>query len=112
MLLAMSITVAVGILAAILLLLLSWMAYRYCSVGVALVMLLAVLEPIWGRLPPIRLGLHIYPTDIDSMRVAIERIVFSPTRLKALKELGPSRAAKFSWAKCANETLDVYRSVL
>lgn len=49
------------------------------------------------------------PLDIESIRVATERVLQSPARRAELIELGRSRREQFSWERCARETLDVYR---
>ncbi len=56
-------------------------------------------------------GEYFDPLSQDEMRHALEAVVFSPTRTAELIALGRAQAAKFSWEKCAKETLDVYRKV-
>jgi glycosyltransferase involved in cell wall biosynthesis len=48
----------------------------------------------------------------DSIRVAMEHVVNSNSRREHLISLGKLRCAEFSWQRCANETLDVYRSLI
>ena len=52
------------------------------------------------------------PEDLEAMRGAIENVVFSPERTGQLVSSGYERLDRFSWKKCAEETLDVYNKVL
>ncbi len=52
------------------------------------------------------------PYDVDSMRRAMELIVYDETMRQTLIERGRSQYKKFSWERCAQETLAVYGSVL
>ena len=52
------------------------------------------------------------PADETAMRVAIERVVSSSERSMFLVERGYERIERFSWRKCAQDTLDVYDKVL
>ncbi len=52
------------------------------------------------------------PHDVDAIRTALERVALSPTRRAELVALGRAQAQRFSWARCASETLAVYRRVL
>lgn len=52
------------------------------------------------------------PSRIDSISDAIQRVMESSTRKADLIARGRVRSAKFSWARCAEETLAVYRSVV
>ena len=56
-------------------------------------------------------GEYFDPERPDSIAPAIERIVFSQERTDELIELGRMRAALFTWKRCADETLGVYRSL-
>ena len=49
------------------------------------------------------------PDEPESMAVAIERVVFDDARRGQLLARGRERIKDFSWARCARETLDVYR---
>lgn len=51
------------------------------------------------------------PLDTDDMKYAIEKVVYSESRIEILKALGERRLMSFSWDKCSKETLDVYRSL-
>jgi glycosyltransferase involved in cell wall biosynthesis len=57
-------------------------------------------------------GEYFDPSSIDDMRRAIEAVVYSDSRIQALKLLGQERLTHFSWPKCVHETLAVYRSVI
>lgn len=52
------------------------------------------------------------PKSIDDMAVAIERVVYSPSRTQDLIERGRKRLDLFSWERCADRTLDIYRSLV
>ena len=54
-------------------------------------------------------GVYFNPHDIEEMRNAIERIVFSEDLKKQLVTLGYENIKKFSPSKCASKTLEVYR---
>lgn len=56
-------------------------------------------------------GVYFDPDDIEGIKSAIESVVFSPEKMKIMSKLGRERAKLFTWHKCANETLDVYRKV-
>jgi len=57
-------------------------------------------------------GEYFDPDRPDSIAPAIERIVFSQERTDELIELGRRRAALFTWKRCADETLGVYRQLV
>jgi len=52
------------------------------------------------------------PESVESMRLSIERVVYSESRSDELIQAGKERCTLFSWQKCANETLDVYQKML
>lgn len=52
------------------------------------------------------------PYDVDDMSRAIEEVVFSPSLRQAMIARGKSRVKLFSWEKCAQETMSVYKKVL
>jgi len=52
------------------------------------------------------------PSDVPAIGAAIEAVVRSTQRRQELVRRGHERLKAFSWAKCAAETMDVYRSVL
>jgi glycosyltransferase involved in cell wall biosynthesis len=51
------------------------------------------------------------PIDPADMAVAIERVVFSSVRTQDLIEKGLERVKCFTWDKCAQHHLDVYRAL-
>jgi glycosyltransferase involved in cell wall biosynthesis len=54
-------------------------------------------------------GQYFSPRDADEMRHAIETVVYSDERVAELRQAGLSQISKFSWEKCARETLNIYR---
>lgn len=52
------------------------------------------------------------PYEPDSIQKAIERVVYGDALREALIAHGRERIKLFSWARCAQETLDVYSRVL
>ena len=50
--------------------------------------------------------------NILEMQNVMEDYIFSDYKLKKLIELGKKQSMKFSWEKCVNETLDVYKKLL
>ena len=50
--------------------------------------------------------------NILEMQSVMEDHLFSDYKLKELIELGKKQSMKFSWEKCVNETLDVYKKLL
>ncbi len=56
-------------------------------------------------------GEYFDPADIESVRNAIERAVASDSHRKLLIAKGRERLKKFSWDRCAVETLDIYRKL-
>lgn len=52
------------------------------------------------------------PNDVDSIREAIENVVYLPSFSNELVLLGYENLKKFSWQKCASETLNIYRNFL
>lgn len=51
------------------------------------------------------------PYDIENMKNSIEKVVFSPIYSKYLIEKGLLRIKEFSWEKCAQETLNIYKKI-
>jgi glycosyltransferase involved in cell wall biosynthesis len=51
------------------------------------------------------------PHQVDSMRCAIERVVFSEEKTRALIEKGNARVKQFTWEQCAEKTLKIYRTL-
>jgi len=52
------------------------------------------------------------PYNPDSIRGAIERVIGDTQLREVLIRRGQERIKLFSWERCAQETLDVYRKVL
>jgi glycosyltransferase involved in cell wall biosynthesis len=57
-------------------------------------------------------GLMFDPYDIQSIKSALEKIVIDETLREDLINRGRARIKKFSWERCARETLDVYQKIL
>ncbi len=56
-------------------------------------------------------GLLIDPKDVADLRSALIRVITDANLRGEMSEKGLKRAARFSWAKTAAETLEVYRSL-
>jgi len=52
------------------------------------------------------------PLNAEEMAESMHRILTSPALVKKLVEAGKSRCERFSWARCALETVGVYEQVL
>lgn len=52
------------------------------------------------------------PTDVDAIADGMQRLIEDPSLRSHLATEGPQRARFFSWARMAEQTLGVYRSVL
>lgn len=57
-------------------------------------------------------GEYFNPDDAYSLQLAIERVVSSPIRMDELREAGQNRLQFFSWDRCAQETLNIYKKLL
>ncbi len=57
-------------------------------------------------------GEYFNPSDTKDMQQAIESVVYSDSRIAELTTRGMERLTHFSWAKCAEQTLAVYRTLL
>ena len=57
-------------------------------------------------------GIYFDPSDIESIREAIENVLQSSDLRADLKERGLLRSKLFSWQKCARETTRIYLNVL
>lgn len=51
------------------------------------------------------------PLDIEGLARAIQTALLDPKLREALKARGQKRAAEFSWEKCAQATMELYRQV-
>jgi alpha-1,3-rhamnosyl/mannosyltransferase len=56
-------------------------------------------------------GIQVDPHDVDALRSAVNRLAEDDALWEALRSSGLARAAQFSWRRCAEETLAVYRLV-
>lgn len=52
------------------------------------------------------------PGDIAALTAAIEAVAFDAAEAARLAAAGTERLKRFSWARCAAETADIYRSLL
>ena len=52
------------------------------------------------------------PESACDMVEAIERVVYSPTRIDELVGEGHQRQAHFTWERCARKTLDIYNQLV
>jgi glycosyltransferase involved in cell wall biosynthesis len=52
------------------------------------------------------------PSDTASIQHTLEATLFDQNLLDDLRKRGLERQSKFSWDRCANETLAVYNSLL
>jgi glycosyltransferase involved in cell wall biosynthesis len=57
-------------------------------------------------------GVLVEPTDAAQLAGAIRELLVNPQRVDILRERGYAQAQRFSWEKCARETISVYRQVL
>lgn len=56
-------------------------------------------------------GEYFDPTRADSIAQAMESVLYSTMRRQELISLGHERFARFSWNRCARETLAIYRTL-
>jgi glycosyltransferase involved in cell wall biosynthesis len=54
-------------------------------------------------------GAYFDPTDVDAITAVLEAVAFSDTQRRVLIGSGYERCTKFSWPRCAAETLALYR---
>lgn len=57
-------------------------------------------------------GEYFDPSSIDSIKTALEKILSSDEERLILIKKGYERSKQFSWARCAQETLEVYRNLV
>ena len=55
-------------------------------------------------------GEYFNPNEVEDIKFAIENVVFSEQYAEDLKKKGLQRVKNFSWEKCANETLKIYKN--
>lgn len=56
-------------------------------------------------------ALLVAPNDVEELTVALWRLLTDDQVWTELQQKGFKRAERFSWARAARETLDVYRSI-
>lgn len=56
-------------------------------------------------------GLLVDPTSVEAIAAAIERVVNDAVLRQTLRARGLERAQRFTWARAAQQTLEVYRRV-
>jgi glycosyltransferase involved in cell wall biosynthesis len=52
------------------------------------------------------------PTDVKGFIAAVEAVLTSPALRQDLVAKGTARAAQYTWARCADLTIDVYRDAV
>jgi len=57
-------------------------------------------------------ALLVSPTDVAALADGISRLLEDAALRARLRDRGVERAARFSWERCARETLDVYRAAV
>lgn len=57
-------------------------------------------------------AITVSPDDVEGLSRAIQRLLAEPGLRTELREKGFEQAARFSWAKTAEQTVEVYREVL
>ena len=57
-------------------------------------------------------ALYVDPHDLRSIAAGMTTVATDPMRMRSLAAAGYARAAEFSWAKTARETLDVFAAAL
>jgi len=57
-------------------------------------------------------GEYFDPSSTESIRYAIETVIQSQARRDELVQKGRDRCVIFSWARCADETMSIYRNLI
>jgi len=57
-------------------------------------------------------GIQVSPDDVDELKRQLILVLESKLKCDAMIELGLKQAKKFTWEKCALETLEIYKNVL
>ena len=52
------------------------------------------------------------PRDTEGLAAALAQVIAQPALREELRAAGLRRAARFSWRRCAEETLEVYRAAV
>ena len=55
---------------------------------------------------------YVDPADVNELAQAIQRVALDPTLRASMRERGVAQVKRFSWAQCAQQTHDLYRSLL
>ncbi len=56
-------------------------------------------------------AIYFDPMDVDNIAEEIDALLNTPEELAQLRKAGPKQAAKYSWAKMAKTTLEIYRRI-
>jgi len=57
-------------------------------------------------------ALYVDPEDTDALAKAMQTVLTDPSLREQMIRKGLAQAAKFSWQRCAQETVEIYRHVL
>ena len=57
-------------------------------------------------------GVYFEPKDPDSIRIAIENVIYNPEYSSEMVEAGRVRLKDFSWKKCGRQTSDSYKKAI
>lgn len=57
-------------------------------------------------------GKYFNPSDVGDMCRSIESVVYDESVMRGLKILGSDRLQNFSWKKCADQTLAIYKQLV
>ncbi len=57
-------------------------------------------------------ALQVDPEDVEAMAGGLERLISDAAFRANARKAGPQRAARFTWEKCVDSTVGVYRKVL
>lgn len=58
------------------------------------------------------IGILIDPKNMRQLVSAMQQILLNPSLASKMRQNGLERARRFSWKRCAQETIEVYRSVI
>ena len=57
-------------------------------------------------------ALQVDPEDVEALTAGLDRLLFDPVFRDHARKTGPKRAAEFTWEKCVDRTVAVYRRVM
>ena len=57
-------------------------------------------------------ALHAPATDAKAMRENLQKLLLNRGERRRLREAGLSHAAGFTWKRCAEQTVEVYRKIV